>query len=138
MTDATYLLDTNILSEMLRNPFGALVRHIDNFDRHKICTSAIVASEMRFGAHKKGAADLIRRVEALLTRVAVLPYTPEATHHYAAIRTDLERRGTPIGWADVYIAAHARSLGLTVVTANTREFRRVPDLKVENWLEDTP
>lgn len=132
------MLDTNILSEALRNPFGRLSGQIEKFRSGLVCTSAIVASEMRYGAAKKGSPALVERVNATLQQISVLPYDKAAAVHYALIRADLERRGEIIGWGDLFIAAHARSLGLTLVTANVREFTRVPDLKVENWLEAAP
>ncbi|MDB5526855.1 MAG: Ribonuclease VapC2 [Rhizobium sp.] len=135
MTGPVYMLDTNIISEALRNPFGRLKDHVARFDDGLISTSAIVASEMRYGAGKKGSARLIERVEAILNRIEVLPYDDKASRHFGEIRAELERRGQPIGWGDFFIAAHARSLDLTLITNNVREFSRVPGLNVENWLE---
>ena len=132
---AVYLLDTNIISEALRNPFGPLQNRVANFDEGLIATSAIVASEMRYGARKKGSARLIERVEDILVRVEVLPYDELASHHFADIRAGLEKQGRQIGWGDYFIAAHARSLNLTLVTDNIREFSRVGGLKIENWIE---
>ncbi|MGF9692767.1 type II toxin-antitoxin system VapC family toxin [Rhizobium sp. 0TCS1.26] len=131
------MLDTNILSDALRNPFGKLAAQIDKFRHDLICTSAIVASEMRYGAAKKGSQKLVERVEAVLSRISIVSYDAEATVHYAAIRTHLEMRGEIIGWGDLFIAAHARSLGMVLVTNNTREFSRVPGLTLENWLEES-
>ena len=129
------MLDTNIISEALRNPSGPLVRYVARFDVGLIATSAIVASEMRYGACKKGSPRLSERVEQILGRIEILPYDDNASRHFAEIRTDLERRGQQIGWGDYFIAAHARSLGMTLVSNNTREFASVADLKLENWLE---
>jgi tRNA(fMet)-specific endonuclease VapC len=136
VTGFVYLLDTNILSDAIRNPFGRAQTYIRRFDKSAICTSAIVASEMRYGARKKASDRLIQRVEQLLGWISVLPYDDAASRSFSIIRTDLERRGLPIGWGDLFIAAHARSLDLTLVTNNAREFSRVEGLKVENWLED--
>lgn len=130
-----YLLDTNILSEALRNPFGPLTARVASFEDGLISTSAIVASEMRYGARKKGSAKLIQRVEDVLNRIEILPYDDSASHHFSEIRVDLERLGRPIGWGDYFIAAHARSRDLTLVTDNIREFSRVEGLKLENWIE---
>lgn len=132
---AVYMLDTNIISEALRNPFGPLRDRASSFDDGLIATSAIVASEMRYGAQKKGSARLIERVEIMLERIEVLPYDDTATHHFAEIRAGLERKGQQIGWADYFIAAHARSLDLTLVTDNIREFSRIDGLKLENWID---
>jgi tRNA(fMet)-specific endonuclease VapC len=134
--EPVYMLDTNILSDAIRNPFGKTLRYIQRFEASAICTSAIVASEMRYGAHKKGSVRLTERVEATLSRLSVLPYDNEASRLYGVIRSELERQGKSIGWADLFIAAHARSLDLTLVTNNVREFTRVDGLKVENWLEE--
>jgi tRNA(fMet)-specific endonuclease VapC len=94
----------------------------------------VVACELRFGARRKGSDVLTQRVEQLLNTLIVLPLDPPADEHYAEIRTTLERAGTPIGSHDLFIAAHARSRGLTLVTHNVREFARVPDLQVQDWL----
>lgn len=136
MTQAAYVLDTNILSDALRNPFGKLNNRMQDFDAGMICTSAIVASEMRYGAAKKGSSRLIERVELILSAIQVMPYDDAASRHYAEIRAKLEKQGLPIGWGDLFIAAHARSLDMTLVTNNIREFARVPGLRVENWLEE--
>ena len=104
-------------------------------DSDACCTSLIVACELRYGALKKGSDVLKYRVDQLLETITVLPLEGHVIHHYAEIRLMLERKGQIIGNNDLLIAAHARSLGLIVVTANVREFARVPGLKVENWLE---
>ncbi len=129
-----WILDTKVLSELIRNPRGAIVQRLAEEPADTVCTSIVVASELRFGARKKGSAVLIQRVEQLLAAVAVLPLDEPADEHHADIRTVLEREGTPIGSNDLLIAAHARSRELTVVTNNLREFQRVPRLKVEDWL----
>ena len=129
------MLDTNALSELIRNPQGPLTRRIAAVSPSAVCTSAIVACELRFGAQRKGSAPLKERVEALLDALAVLPFDHPADVHYAEIRHDLERRGTRIGSHDLLIAAHARSRGLTLITHNIREFQRVPGLRVEDWLQ---
>jgi len=131
-----YLLDTNILSDLVKQPAGASARKIASLDDEKTCcTSLVVACELRYGAHKKGSAALSQKVNQLLATIAVLPLNDDMAVHYAEIRVELERMGQPIGSNDLLIAAHARSQGLTVVTANVKEFLRVPELTVENWLE---
>ncbi len=131
-----YLLDTNILFDLIKQPAGAAARKIASLDDEKMCcTSLVVACELRYGAHKKGSAALSRKVNQLLAVIAVLPLNDDMVGHYAEIRVELERMGRPIGSNDLLIAAHARSQGLTVVTANMKEFLRVPELTVENWLE---
>ena len=130
----SYLLDTNILSDLIRNPQGRVAARIATVGEDTICTSIIVASELRFGASKSGSERLVNRVDMILSALDVLALEAPADRLYAKVRWDLTRRGTPIGPNDLLIAAHALSLGITVVTANSGEFSRVPDLKVENWL----
>lgn len=129
-----YLLDTNIVSDLIRNPAGNVARRIAEKGEETVCTSIVVACELRFGARKKNSQPLLDRVEELLAILEVLPLDAGADRHYAAIRTYLEASGTPIGPNDLLIAAHAMAHDLTLVTANTVEFTRVRDLPVENWL----
>lgn len=136
MSSYVHMLDTNILSDAIRNPFGAVAELIDKADKGSLCVSAIVASELRFGALRRGSTRLTYLVENSLARIAILSYEDQASHHFADIRSTLEKRGTPIGTTDLFIAAHARSLDLTLVTNNVREFSRVDGLRVENWLEE--
>ena len=129
-----WMLDTNILSDLIRNPRGVLMERLDATEPDAVCTSIVVACELRFGARRKGSDVLTQRVEQLLETLAVLSLDPPADRHYADIRATLERAGTPIGSHDLFIAAHARSRGMTLVTHNTREFARVPGLRLEDWL----
>lgn len=129
-----YMLDTNIVSEMIRNPAGRAAQRA-RAAAESICTSVIVAAELRYGCAKKGSPRLLRRVEEFLSEVPVLPFDVSADGEYGGIRAELEAAGRPIGSNDLLIAAHARALAATVVTANVGEFRRVPGLNVENWLE---
>ncbi|WP_427158320.1 type II toxin-antitoxin system VapC family toxin [Aliinostoc sp. HNIBRCY26] len=129
-----YLLDTNIISELIKNPRGVIFSKIQNVGEDTVCTSIIVACEARFGAKKKNSQKLIEKLEIILDSIEILPLTHPIEQYYAEIRTDLEQQGKPIGSNDLLIAAHCLSLGLTLVTNNVREFSRVPDLKVENWL----
>ncbi len=128
------MLDTNILSDLIRNPQGKAARRIAKVGENSVCTSIIVAAELRYGCAKSGSARLRKAVEDLLDEIDVLPFEAPADAGYGAIRASLEAAGTPIGGNDLLIAAHARALGATIVTANTQEFRRVRDVKVENWL----
>jgi len=129
-----WMLDTNILSDLIRNPRGVLVERLRATEPNAVCTSIVVACELRFGARRKGSQLLTQRVDDLLNTLAVLPLDQPADEHYADIRATLERAGTPIGSHDLFIAAHARSRGLTLVTHNGREFARVPELRIEDWL----
>lgn len=137
MAEPAWMLDTNTLSDLIRNPRGALLRRLSSTEPDAICTSIVVACEMRFGARRKGSDVLTNRVEQLLGTLTVLPLDKPADLHYADIRTALERAGTPIGNHDLFIAAHARSRDVTLVTHNVREFERVPGLRVEDWLATT-
>lgn len=128
-----YLLDTNIVSDLVRQPGGAVVQRIAEVGAERIAISIIVACEIRFGLAKSGSQRLIQNMERVLEQIEVLPMEAPVEEHYADIRTALERAGTPIGPNDLLIAAHARALGLTLVTHNESEFARVPGLKVENW-----
>jgi tRNA(fMet)-specific endonuclease VapC len=132
--NAKYLLDTNILSELVRRPRGRVARRLGREGESSVCTSIVVAAELRYGASKSGSNRLRRQVEQVLSVITVLPLEEPADEAYARLRHDLQGRGTPIGPNDLLIAAHALAAGLTVVTANDREFSRVPNLKVDNWL----
>jgi tRNA(fMet)-specific endonuclease VapC len=138
MNTPRYMLDTNIVSDLIRNPHGNAAAMVERAGDEQISISAIVASELRFGILKRGSERLTHLVEAVLDRIPILPYEDKEASHFADIRLDLERNGTPIGSTDLFIAAHARSLDVTLVTANVREFGRVPGLKVENWVESSP
>jgi tRNA(fMet)-specific endonuclease VapC len=129
-----YLLDTNILSDLVRQAQGAVARRIADAGEETICTSIIVAAELRFGAEKPGSAKLADQVDLILSAIEILPLETPADREYGKLRHDLARNGTPIGPNDLLIAAHALCAGLIVVTANTGEFSRVPGLMVENWL----
>jgi len=130
-----YLLDTNILSDLVRNPQGVVAARIARAGENSVCTSVIVAAELRYGASKSNSAKLAERIDLILSALEILPLEPPADRQYAALRHHLTRLGTPIGPNDLLIAAHALASDLTVVTANVGEFSRVPGLKVENWLQ---
>lgn len=134
MSQKGYLLDTDTLSDAVKNPQGKVVRKIREAGNESIFTSIIVASELRFGIKKRGADSLTTRVELMLKAINILNFKPPADVHYAHIRNYLEKAGKPIGPNDLLVAAHALTEDLIVVTGNTREFCRVPDLEVENWL----
>lgn len=135
MARRRYLLDTNILSGLIRQPQGPVTEHIRKQGEAAVCTSIVVACELRYGAAKKGSTRLTERVEALLSALDVLPLESGVEREYARVRTHLERKGTPIGANDLLIAAQALFSNVTLVTDNTKEFSRVPRLRVENWLE---
>jgi tRNA(fMet)-specific endonuclease VapC len=128
------MLDTNILSDLIRNPRGNAARRIARAGENNICTSIIVAAELRYGCAKSGSKRLLKAVEDLLGEISVLPFDAPADAEYGVIRSELEVVGTPIGSNDLLIAAHACATGSTIVTANADEFKRIRNLKVENWL----
>lgn len=132
----SYLLDTNILSDLIRNPRGRIVDRLGQVGETCVATSIIVAAEMRYGAAKKASPRLIERVDKMLARLSILAFEHPMDQAYGDIRQDLEARGQLIGGNDLLIAAQAKTLGLCLVTANVREFSRVADLRIENWLED--
>jgi tRNA(fMet)-specific endonuclease VapC len=129
-----FLLDTNIISDLVRNPAGRAAQRLAQVGDDAVATNVIVAGELRYGCRKTGSARLTERVEALLREIEVLGLGPDASAHYGDIRRDLEGRGTPIGQNDLWIAAQARSAEAVLVTDNEAEFRRVAGLVVENWI----
>ena len=133
MVALRYMLDTNAVSQMIRRPEGALARRVAALEPGSVAISVIVAAELRYGAERRASARLTRQLDAVLSAFEVLPLEEPADRHYGAIRSDLERVGRPIGHHDILIAAHARSVGATLVTNNLDEFRRVPSLGVEDW-----
>ena len=134
MVDFRYLLDTNTLSDFIRNPRGLVNKRLAVVGEATVCTSIVVACELRFGAKKKGSSRLEERVDEVLASMEVLPPDKESDRHYAEIRTHLSRKGRPIGSNDLLIAAHTLALDLILVTDNVDEFARVPGLSIENWL----
>lgn len=128
------LLDTNILSDLVRNPQGRVAARIAEVGDTAICTSIVVAAELRFGAAKKGSERLTLQLERILSAIEIQPFDAPADAAYAELRVHLEAAGSPIGGNDMLIAAHALATDCILVTDNEREFTRVVGLKVENWL----
>jgi tRNA(fMet)-specific endonuclease VapC len=129
-----FLLDTNILSDLVRRPHGRIADRIKRVGEQRICTSIIVAAELRYGAAKKGSSQLKTQLETVLNAVDVVALEAPTDTLYGELRARLERAGQTIGANDLLIAAHALALGHTVVTNNEREFSRVRGLRIENWL----
>ncbi|RUU00409.1 type II toxin-antitoxin system VapC family toxin [Mesorhizobium sp. USDA-HM6] len=129
-----FMLDTNIISDMIRNPIGKAANAMLRQGEDAVCTSIVVASELRYGYAKKGSAKLLKKVEELLAEIPVLPLDVPVDAQYGALRAELEGIGQTIGHNALFVAAHACVLGATLVTANAGEFSRVAGLKVENWL----
>jgi tRNA(fMet)-specific endonuclease VapC len=129
-----YMLDTNICIYVIkRHP--AQLREKFNALAESLCISSITLAELHFGAEKSARRiDNLNIVAQFAARLEVLPFGVKAAAHYGQLRAELERLGKPCGANDLLIGAHARSEGLTVVTNNSREFRRMPGIRVENWL----
>lgn len=132
-----YLLDTNIVSDLVRNPQGRVMQRIREVGEARVCTSIIVAAELRYGATKKGSSRLTAQLEIVLGALEVLPFETPADTAYGLLRARLEQAGQPIGGNDLLIAAQAAALRYTIVTDNEREFARIDDLPRENWLRET-
>ena len=128
-----FMLDTNIISDMVRNPKGRAARRA-RVVQDQLCTSIIVAAELRYGCAKKASPELLRRIEDILDEIGVLAFDVPSDANYGDIRSKLEAADQPIGANDLFVAAHAISLALTLVTANVREFSRIPNLQIENWI----
>ena len=129
-----YLLDTNIVSDLVRNPQGKVAQRIQKIGDSKVCTSIIVAAELRYGAAKKGSAKLSAQLDAVLNVLEIVPFEPPADKTYGLVRAKLEKAGRLIGANDLLIASQAVASGLTLVSDNEREFSRVDNLRLENWL----
>jgi tRNA(fMet)-specific endonuclease VapC len=129
-----YLLDTNILSDLIRNPDGLSAKRLAAVGDDDVVTSAIVAAELRYGVAKKRSNALAGRVKAVLDTIPVLPFEPPADAFYGDLRAELEKGGRMIGANDLLIAAQALALGLTLVTDNVSEFSRITSLSFQNWL----
>src|SRR6202171_6655219 len=128
------MLDTNIISDLIRNPQGRAAKRIAKVGEDNICTSIIVAAERRYGCAKSGSKRLLKAVEDLLGEINLLPFDVPADTEYRGIRAELEAAGKPIGSNDLLIAAHAHATGATIVTANRDEVKRIRGLHVENWV----
>lgn len=129
-----YMLDTDTCSYIMKRSNDMLLQRLRTTQVGELCISVISKSELLFGVEispRRQQDELA--LEAFLRHVEVLDFPDEAAPHYASIRADLKKRGTMIGANDLFIAAHARSLSLTLVTNNTSEFGRVPNLILENW-----
>ena len=129
-----YLFDTNIVSDIIRRPQGVITQHIRKIGEAAVCTSIIVAAELRYGATKRGSARLSAQLETVLGALEVLPFEAPADSAYGMLRARLEKAGQTIGGNDLLIAAQVIALGYTLVTDNEREFARVDELRCENWL----
>jgi tRNA(fMet)-specific endonuclease VapC len=128
------MLDTNIVSDLVRSPQGRVFDRIAALGGDNMCISIITAAELRYGCAKKGSPRLLAQIEAILGSIEILSFDVPADTEYAGIRAELEAAGKPIGPNDLLIAAHAYAADVTLVTANVSEFERVRGLRTENWL----
>ena len=131
-----FLLDTNIVSDLVRDPHGRITGHIARVGEEHVGTSIIVAAELRYGAAKKASSRLSVQLEKILGVLRVMPFEAPADTVYGELRARLERTGRIIGANDLLIAAQALALGCIVVTDNEHEFSRVDSLQIENWLRE--
>jgi tRNA(fMet)-specific endonuclease VapC len=132
-----YLLDTNVIFDMMRNPAGTAAQRAlliaANEPDSKVCTSVVVQCELLFGLRRRTNLRWSTQFERVMASIDVLALESAVATHYAEVRTQLELSGTPIGPNDTLIAAHALALGATLVSGDA-EFARVPGLALENWL----
>jgi|SRR5271156_2737408 len=136
---ARYLLDANILSALLTNPYGGVAAKMAKATGGRsgqLCTSVIVAAEVHYGLKKKSSMRFAAKPHQLLASLDILPLGLDVIDHYARIRVELERAGRIIGANDLLIAAHTVAADSILVTNNIREFARVKGLRIENWLEN--
>jgi tRNA(fMet)-specific endonuclease VapC len=131
---ARYLLDTNILADLIKSPGGRVKQRIARVGEENICTSVIVACELRLGARMKSAALLTERIEQLLQAIQVLPLEEDIDRTYAHVRTMLDKSGRSIGANDVLIGAHALKEGCILVTRGMSGFSSIAGLTVQDWL----
>lgn len=129
-----YLLDTNAVSDLAANPSGEIARSIKKVGVANVATSVIVTAEIAFGLEQKGSERLRRQMTEVLSSLDILPLDRPADDHYGVLRAAFKKQGRPIGPNDLFIAAHALALDAVLVSANIKEFSRVPGLKLENWL----
>lgn len=131
-----YMLDTNICIFTIKHKPQQVIENFLRHDPDELCISSITYAELMHGVEKSAAPDKNRLAIAMfLSPLTVLDFDGLAAEEYGKIRASLEKRGTPIGPMDMLIAGHAKAEGLILVTNNTREFRRVEDLVVEDWAQ---
>lgn len=131
-----FLIDANICIYALSGRSAIVSAHVNRLKPGEAVISAIVYGELIYGAEKSNRKDdVLRHLDALLRLIPVVPLADDSARAYGEIRADLEKIGTPIGNNDLWIAAHAKAAGLTLVSNNEREFKRVRGLKVQNWVK---
>lgn len=128
------MLDTNIVAFAKNKRPETVLERMRRFDPEDLCVSAITLAELEYGVFNSASPDRNQVALTLfLANIDIVPFGDDAAIEYGRIRADLRRKGTPIGANDLLIAAHAKSLGTTLVTNNTREFARVEGLMLEDW-----
>ena len=125
-----------MVSDLVRHPQGRIADHVRNVGETKVCTSVVVAAELRYGATKKASQRLSDQLEIVPGALDVVPIEVPVDVLYGRIRAHLEQAGTPIGANDLLIATHALELGATTITDHEREFSRIEGLPLENWLRN--
>jgi len=134
-----FMLDTDTCSYIMKRSYPAVLKRLQAVAVTDVCMSMITKAELLYGVEVSARrAQDAAALAAFLPYVGALEFTDDAALHYAEIRADLKKRGALIGANDLFIAAHARALGLVLVTNNVAEFRRVADLKLENWTAASP
>lgn len=130
-----YMLDTNILIYAIKHKPESVIQRLRKIDPKEICISSITYAELMHGVEKSKDVERNRvALSILLSNIMIISFDSKAASEYGKIRADLEKKGTPIGTLDIMIAGHAKSMGLTVVTNNEKEFSRVENLDIENWV----
>lgn len=131
-----YLLDTDTFSEMVKGLNPKILKRMESLETGDAALSVVSRGEIAFGLNASSPRPSIRRrIDRLLEGIETLPLDIEVALQYGALRAKLRSLGTPIGPNDLWIAAHALAAKLTLVSNNTREFARVPKLKLENWVD---
>jgi tRNA(fMet)-specific endonuclease VapC len=136
LTAQVYMLDTDTCIFLMRGDSSVLTERIQSVPLQQQVMSAVTFAELTYGVHASAAQKRKQNqavLDSLALHLAVLDWPQEAAQHYAEIRADLKKRGAQLGAADLMIAAHARTMGATVVTNNVKDFGRVKGLQVENW-----
>jgi tRNA(fMet)-specific endonuclease VapC len=136
MTVTRYLLDTNTCIYIINRRPAKVFERFTGLHIGEIAISSITGAELAFGVAKSGSQRNLHALDKFLAPLEILPFDEAAMRRYGVLRSDLERRGTPIGALDLLIAAHALALSATLVSNNLREFQRVEGLALENWLDD--
>ena len=129
-----YLLDTNIISDLAHNPSGSVAQRLGEIDPDDVVSSVVVAAEVWFGVERNPSFRSRARTESFMQTLRVLELRPEVAKIYGKVRAQLRASGRALGANDMLIAAHALSLGATLVTDDAKAFAQIPGLKIENWL----